>query len=146
MAPPSYNRDAVSALRHASAAIKGLFQTAQALDDRNMPIPSDLLDTLYSAVEPVAHEIPTGHGITFILHRLQMPGRSEPSRPAPTFMTVILYGPVTANLLDEIANDMERTSYGAESRSRPQQVTVYVAARDRERRRQQQTPPLAEGS
>ncbi|MEV4285501.1 hypothetical protein AB0K40_08335 [Nonomuraea bangladeshensis] len=140
MASPGSSDDAVRALRHAAAVIRGLFQTAQALDNREMQIPSDLLMTLYSTVEPVKHLIPSGHGITYILSKLQMWDGSEPESREPTFMTVILYGPTNANLLDEIANDIERTNYGAESRPRSPQVTVYVDPKDRERRRQQQAP------
>jgi hypothetical protein len=137
MAPPGYDPDAVSALRTAATTIRGLFETARELDDRDMPLPGDLLATLYWAVEPVKHLIPSGHGITHILPQLRM---RDPSEPEPTVMTVILYGPTTANLLEEIANNIERTNYGAESRPRSPQVTVYVDPKDRERRRQRQTP------
>lgn len=140
MAPPGYDPDAVSALRHAVAAIRGLFQSAQARDDRNVQVPSALLTTLYSTLEPVKRLIPSGHPVTYILPQLRMRDRSEPERPEPTWMTVIDYGPTAANLLEEIANDIERTNYGAESRKRSPQVTVYVDPKDRERHRQRQTP------
>jgi hypothetical protein len=45
-----------------------------------------------------------------------------------------------ANLLDAIANNIERTNYGAESSPRSPRVMVYVDPKDRERRRQPQTP------
>lgn len=74
-------------------------------------MPSDLLMTLYMLVEPVKHHIPSDHGTFCILPQL-MSGRSKPARPEPTWKTVILYGPTAANLMDEIANDIERTNYG----------------------------------
>jgi hypothetical protein len=140
MAPPGYDPSAVSALRHAVAAIQGLFQTAQMMDDRDEQVPSDLLMTLYIAVEPVKHLIPADHSIIYILPQLQRRDSSEPKRPEPTWKIVLLYGPTMANLIGEIANDLERTNYGAESRPRSPQVTVYVDPTDRERRRQRQTP------
>jgi hypothetical protein len=140
MAPSAYDPDAVDALRTAVAAIRGLFQTAQLMDDRDEQVPSDLLATLYWAAEPVKHLIPAGHGILYVLPQLRMRNPSEPKRPEPTWKTVILYGPTTSNLLEEIANKIERTNYGADSSPRSPKVTVYVDPRDRDRRRQRQTP------
>ncbi len=140
MAPSGYSPGAVSALREAATAIRGLVQTAQALDDRDMEVPPDLLATLYSAVGPVKDLIPFGHSVSDILPHFRARDRSEPKRPTLTFMTVIMYGPTTANLLDAIADNIERTNYGAESRPGSPQVTVYVDPKDRERRRQRQNP------
>ena len=141
MAPPGDDPGAVSALRHAVAVIRGLFETAreQAIDDRNQQVPSDLLTTLNMLVNRAKHLIPSGHSIFFILPQL-LPDQSEPARPDPTWQVVINYGPTAANLIEEIANDIERTHYGAESRPRSPQVTVYVDPKDRERRRQRQNP------
>jgi hypothetical protein len=140
MAPPGYDPDAVYALRTAIGAIRGLIQTAQMMDDRDEQVPSDLLAALFWAAEPVKQLIPSGHGILHILPHLRMRNPSEPKRPEPTWWTVIVYGPMTANLLEEIVNKIERSNYGAESSSRSRKVTVYVDPTDRDRRQQRQTP------
>lgn len=145
MAPPDYSPGAVSALRHAATAIRGIVRSALEEDDRNEQLPSDLLLTLYTAVEPVVRLIPSGHSVTYILPQLRMRDPSEPKTPEPTWKTVIRYGTPVADMLDEIANDIERTNYGAESRPRSPKVTVYVDPKDRERRQQRQ-PPRTSGN
>lgn len=140
MAPPGYDPEAVYALRTAATVIRRLLQSALEEDDRDERLPSDLLATLYWATEPVKHLIPPGHGILHILPQLRMSGRSEPKRPDPTWRTVIRYGPTMADLLDDIANKIERTNFGAESNPRSPKVTVNVDPRDRDRRQQRQTP------
>jgi hypothetical protein len=104
-------------------------KSLQYIKDLDEKLPQDKLAALYGALIPVWPHVQDNF-IEMLLPRLSMPPPENPAdltrnHPTVTYRVIAEYGDPIADVLEQIAADLEPRRYSSDSR-RPRTVTVPV--------------------